>query len=273
MLAVPWPSAAATAEESPPDSPDWFAINHWDRRAGVPPGAINALLQTGDGYMWVATRAGVARFDGFRFTVFDDRDPEQIPENEVKALVEGNDGSLWIATYGGGVSRLQNGRFTVFRQKDGLASDFVVGLCKDRDGAIWFATDGGLSRYHRGRFDNHRAAQGVPGPTQYCYSDADGTLWVAVRNGGLLQSVRTGAGLRFVDHTLEEVPAGLNFWSMLQTPDGRSGSPATRVCSGSRTAPSNDSTPPTGWRAGGRPACTSTARATSGWSPTTACTS
>ena len=133
--------------------------------------------------------------------------------------MEGNDGSLSIATYGGGVSRLQNGRFTVFRQKDGLASDFVVALCKDRDGAIWFGTDGGLSRYHQGRFDNYRAAQGVPRPTQYCLSDADGSLWVAVRNGGLLHSVRTGAGLRFVDHTLEDVPAGPNLWSMLQTPD------------------------------------------------------
>ena len=69
-----------------------------------------------------------------RFTTFDDRNKQQLKENEIWALAEGSDGSLWIGTYGGGLSRLKDGKFSIYTTADGLISDFVATLCADYDG-------------------------------------------------------------------------------------------------------------------------------------------
>ena len=70
----------------------------------------------------------------FSSTVFDDRNTSQLRENEIWALEEGDDSSLWIGTYGGGISRLKNGKFTIYTTKDGLSGDAVAELCKDKEG-------------------------------------------------------------------------------------------------------------------------------------------
>src|SRR5688572_28959977 len=89
--------------------PRWFVVDTWSQKKGLPHNAVTAIRQTKDGYLWIGTLGGVARFDGVRFTVFDESDPTQLRENEVKALAEGTDGSVWIGTYGGGLSRYQGG--------------------------------------------------------------------------------------------------------------------------------------------------------------------
>ena len=110
------------------------------------------LLQTRDSYLWIGTKGGLSRFDGVRFTTFDDRNKQQLKENEIWALAEGSDASLWIGTYGGGLSRLKDGKFTIYTTADGLVSDFVASLRTDDDGGVWIGTDGGLSRFKDGRF-------------------------------------------------------------------------------------------------------------------------
>src|SRR5262245_33486767 len=52
-------------------------VRSWSARDGLPEDEINSLLQTREGYVWIATNAGLARFDGARFRVFT---PENTPE-------------------------------------------------------------------------------------------------------------------------------------------------------------------------------------------------
>src|SRR5690606_41734709 len=48
----------------------------WGTEEGLPHSAVTALLQSRDGYLWVGTAAGLARFDGLRFTpISDERAP------------------------------------------------------------------------------------------------------------------------------------------------------------------------------------------------------
>ena len=142
------------------DAP-WRAVDSWKQKHGLPQNSVYQILQTRDGYIWIGTKGGLARFDGVRFTVFDDRNRNQLRDNEIYALAEGDDGSLWIGTFGGGVSRLKDGKFTVLTMHDGLISDFVSNLCKDKEGAIWIATDFGVSRYHNGHFTNYSKKDGL----------------------------------------------------------------------------------------------------------------
>ena len=54
--------------------------------AGSAQNSVDAMLQTRDGYLWLGTKGGLSRFDGVRFTTFDDRDNTQLRESEVWAL-------------------------------------------------------------------------------------------------------------------------------------------------------------------------------------------
>ncbi len=164
----------------------WQAMNIWRQTQGLPQNSVRAILQTHDGYMWIGTKGGLARFDGVRFTTFDDRNQNQLRENEVWALVEGDDGSLWIGTYGGGVSRLKDGQFTIYNTKDGLATDFVTDLCKDREGNIWIATDLGLNRFKDGGFTTYTIKDGlVSNSVRTLYLDRDGSVLIGTTKGGL----------------------------------------------------------------------------------------
>src|SRR6185295_2656385 len=82
---------------------DW-----WEIEQGLPQSTVHAIAQTRDGYLWVGTQEGLARFDGLRFTVFDKRNTPEISHDFIRALLEGRDGSLWIGTMGGGLGRFKD---------------------------------------------------------------------------------------------------------------------------------------------------------------------
>ena len=102
------------------------------------------------------------------------------------ALLEGADSSLWIGTYGGGLSRLKNGKFTVYTTKEGLAHDFVSSLSMDGKDGIWIGTDGGLSHFKEGRFTNYSVSDGLGHKSvRAVHRDRSGTLWIGTDKGDL----------------------------------------------------------------------------------------
>src|SRR4051812_12917477 len=74
-----------------------YAHEIWQTEDGLPQNTVRSILQTRDGYLWLATEEGLARYDGFRFTVFDKQNTPQIVNNSTGPLFEARDGSLWIA--------------------------------------------------------------------------------------------------------------------------------------------------------------------------------
>jgi ligand-binding sensor domain-containing protein len=165
--------------------PGWHSLSVWRQPQGLPQNTVVTLLQTQDGYLWIGTKGGVARFDGVRFTVFDDSDKSRLRENEVWALAEGEEGSVWIATYGGGVSVHRNGRFQILTTRDGLAHDYATALLNDH-GVMWVGTDRGVSIYRDGTFTNLGVEQGLASNTvRSLFRDRDGTIWVGSDRGGL----------------------------------------------------------------------------------------
>ena len=66
----------------------------WQDQHGLPENAINAITRTRDGYLWLGTFEGVARFDGVRFTVFDHNNTPAVRSNQIVALLEDRAGDL-----------------------------------------------------------------------------------------------------------------------------------------------------------------------------------
>ena len=156
----------------------------WQTDAGLPQNYVVAIVQTHDGYIWLATQEGIARFDGIKFTVFDKRNTEQIKDNNIQALFEDREGNLWFGTEGGGLTRFNRGTFTTFSQQDGLPGDIIDAICEDHEGALWIGTPNGLSRFKDGKFSNYSTKNGLADDSVLAIcEDAQGGLWIGTENG------------------------------------------------------------------------------------------
>ena len=192
-VAVPAWSAAtrpATSEPAaaplPLGGPAWHPIDTWRQPQGLPQNSIITIHQTRDGYVWIGTKGGLARFDGVRFTTFEKR---SVSETEVWDVGESRDGSLWIATYGAGVQHLKNGVLgRAFTKADGLPSDFIMSVCEDTTGAVWAGTDRGVSRVDpaTGAVKTYTKQDGLlESMTNGLLCEPDGSVWAGTSNGGL----------------------------------------------------------------------------------------
>ena len=83
-------------------------LRAWTSEQGLPQDSIRALLQTRDGFLWIGTRGGLARFDGANFQTFKAGSPNSIPNELITNLAEDRNGSLWISSKGG-LTVCQNG--------------------------------------------------------------------------------------------------------------------------------------------------------------------
>lgn len=181
-------AAAAPSLSSAQDLPDeQYVHDSWSIRDGLPDAVVRALERTRDGYLWVGTTSGLARFDGVRFQVFNSSNTEVFRNDDIRALLETRDGALWIGTFGGGLVRRADGRFTRFTTADGLAHDIVYGLAEDRDGSLLIGTGAGVSRLRDGSFTNYPQEQRAhPDRVRPIAVDADGQVWAGTFGSGLL---------------------------------------------------------------------------------------
>jgi ligand-binding sensor domain-containing protein/signal transduction histidine kinase len=157
----------------------------WTTEDGLPQNSTLCIAQTSDGYLWLGTWGGLARFDGVRFTVFDRGNTREITSNFIVALHVDYAGNLWIGTTGGGLIRFRDGRFTTYTTVDGLSHNGVRSIYEDRRGNLWIGTDGGgLSRFRDGNFTSFTSKEGLSSDWVYSvYEDHQGVLWVGTANG------------------------------------------------------------------------------------------
>jgi hypothetical protein len=85
LCVIPLLGDGARAREGA-QQPSVHAVEIWRQPQGLPQDTVLSLLQTRDSYLWIGTKGGLARFDGVRFTTFDDSNTEQLKENEIWAL-------------------------------------------------------------------------------------------------------------------------------------------------------------------------------------------
>ncbi len=127
------------------------SLRRWTREDGLPQDTVTAIEKTRDGYLWIGTFGGLARFDGVSFDVRTLNESPGLSSNRIMALEETRDGCLWIATEAHGVVRLRAGEFAPYPESQ------VVGepraLLEDASGALWIAGVQGLGRIRDGRFE------------------------------------------------------------------------------------------------------------------------
>src|SRR5260221_13393135 len=120
-----------------------YVLNNWQIPEGLPQTSVQAIARTPDGYLWVGTQEGLARFDGVRFTVFDTGNEPDIPDKYISVLFVDRSGRLWIGTRSG-VAVLEDGHFTTFNKIAGLAHAYVRAIAEGGTDRLWLGTENGL---------------------------------------------------------------------------------------------------------------------------------
>jgi ligand-binding sensor domain-containing protein/signal transduction histidine kinase len=137
----------------PTEKPANYIVTRWDTEDGLPHNSIRHLYQSRDGFLWIGTTQGLARFDGLKFTSFTHGNTPGLPHTQITSITETPDGILWIAT-AGGLAQYRDGVFTAFGRAEGLKADVVNALRVAPDGSLWIATGGGITRWVDGKFVN-----------------------------------------------------------------------------------------------------------------------
>jgi len=124
---------------------DEYVLRTWEVDDGLPGNNVSSIAQTPDGYLWLVTSSGLARFDGVRFTPFLKETTPGLESNQVRALFVARDGALWVGLERGGVSRKMGDHFEVivpFAPRTAWPL-WTSSFAQDSEGAVWFAPDPG----------------------------------------------------------------------------------------------------------------------------------
>src|SRR5436190_8147087 len=96
-----WSATFSQALEAT-NAPTVYSVRLWQIEDGLPQNSVWAMAQTLDDYLWVGTREGLARFDGVRFTLPDEKAAPELRHGWIMALCAARDGSLWVGVDGAG---------------------------------------------------------------------------------------------------------------------------------------------------------------------------
>src|SRR6266481_1103137 len=210
----------------PHKSPTQFAHTAWTARDGIT-GPVRAIAQTPDGYLWLATDAGLYRFDGLRFLLWQPGFGERLPGPSALSLCAARDGSLWIGFGSGGISQLSHGRLKNYSPAEGAPNGGILSIVEDRNGAIWAGGTYGFGKFENGKWRGVGEDLGYPAPgLQALLVDHRGNLWVATDglNFGLSKdSVRRNTILTLAPNAKRFAGTGEAVgavWTMAEAPNG-----------------------------------------------------
>jgi len=164
-----------------------FIIEKWTAEDGLPQSSVRTVLQTHDGYIWLGTQEGLARFNGVNFVVFNEENTPAITNNNIFSMFEDSRKNLWISTVGGGLLLYRNREFRRISTDDGLSHDYIYCVYEDVSGNIWIGTEGGgLNRWDEAadNFIVYNTESGLPSnEIRTMCEDVDHNLWIGTAAG------------------------------------------------------------------------------------------
>ena len=190
-----------------------YIRNDWGSEQGFPGGPVYAIAQTADGYLWIGTEKGLARFDGVTFRVIQPEVSEQAANRTVFGLAADVDGNLWIRVAGPTLLRYRNGEFAAVTSDPALPDALVTAMTRGRDGRLLLSSLGsGTIRERGGRFERLAAPTALPKSVVISIAEMpSGDVWLGTRDAGLI-SLRGQQALSLVkglpDHKINTLLAG-----------------------------------------------------------------
>jgi signal transduction histidine kinase/ligand-binding sensor domain-containing protein len=168
---------------------DQHRITYWTSEQGLPQNTVVSLLQSAEGYLWIGTRYGLARFDGVQMTDYSaelgGQDPDEL---DVRGLAEDKEGRLWVQTFAGLVC-YQQGNFSRFPLNATPFPGPILSICGRSKGGLWLAYAGGVVEISQARMGRTLAVgrelpacSDAPAAIEVIFEDRKGNLWIRSRS-------------------------------------------------------------------------------------------
>ncbi|MFO8099390.1 MAG: two-component regulator propeller domain-containing protein [Salinibacter sp.] len=152
-------------------APAQFAESQWRAAEGeLPSNDVREIVQTDDGYLWLGTMGGLARFDGAAFT--------ETRLTRLEARGRANDRILDLQAHDDGLLVLYQSHDLVHYRREGprQVADSVWAYQVDSDGQVWLGSGRDVSVYHADGTVDRVTTAGAP--VRALHRTGDGTLWI-----------------------------------------------------------------------------------------------
>jgi ligand-binding sensor domain-containing protein/signal transduction histidine kinase len=165
-----------------------FIVDSWTAEngpgKGPPDNEIISVIQTHDGYLWLGTQHGLVRYDGIRFTVFNENNTPGLNSDRIVYLFEDHQTNLWVGTESSGLFVIHGGKVKNFDGGRAEQEVKLTSVCEDRSGATWFYTaDAHLARYKDGKVESLNLNFLTPPICRMIAVEKSGVLWIADVSG------------------------------------------------------------------------------------------
>ncbi|HVV53849.1 MAG TPA: two-component regulator propeller domain-containing protein [Mucilaginibacter sp.] len=175
-------------------------FEHFGTREGLSQINVNCIIQDSRGFMWIGSRNGLNRYDGYKFITYryDPLDDSSLSNNMITDLAEDKEGNIWIATQNGLDKYERNtGTFTRYMHDDhnvnSLSNNIINRIRFDKDGSLWIGTqNGGLDHFdiQKKIFIHHIHSPGDPNSigdndVRTVFIDSEGNVWAGTSSAGL----------------------------------------------------------------------------------------
>ncbi|MEK7723446.1 MAG: two-component regulator propeller domain-containing protein, partial [Acidobacteriota bacterium] len=127
-----------------------YGFDTWTTANGLPQNTVTGVVQTPDGYLWISTFDGLARFDGVRFTIFDKGNTKGILNNRFSGLFVDKEGVIWATTENGVITVYRNGVFSSHQSPEISSSSLAI--VSDFEGNALIETNIGYYYLKDGKF-------------------------------------------------------------------------------------------------------------------------
>ncbi len=190
VLCLCLPGSASALD--PSRSLSQYVHSVWSADSGFLGGAVYAICQSQDGYLWFGTERGMVRFDGVEFKLIQRPISGYGPIGAVRGLVADAEGSLWVRLDGPRLLRYRDGVFEDAAARYGLDDTVFTAMSLDTAGELllWGARSRTM-RFHNNRFARVIREESFVGTVISTQQAADGSIWLGSRDAGLFQ-IRQG---------------------------------------------------------------------------------
>lgn len=178
----PWANCSGAVETAR----QRYLIDVWRGEHGLPQSTVTGISQTPDGFLWISTLDGLARFDGLHFKMFRAGNTPALGTGRIRFLFPDGPGAFWLAIQEGDVVRFDGARFERLPLPAGDGSrPTSIQVVKDSDGALWLSTeDGKVSWLFNGQYSVVSTNWDPTGRLTFqVRADAEGRLWAISRSG------------------------------------------------------------------------------------------
>ena len=191
--------AQDTSTGSPLIDVDQILVKRLSSADGLPSRGMSLIMQDRQGFMWIGTTNGLARYDGVEFRIYaaEPDNPNSLNNNWIHALFQDQADYIWIGS-DGGLARFdpRTERFTNYtndpENPQSLSDNTVQAIYEDHAGTLWVGTHGGLNRFDPATETFTRYQNDPDEPTTLSnnniykiYEDSLNNLWIPTYGGGL----------------------------------------------------------------------------------------